>query len=210
MNLTDEAERLKDIRKILGKSSKKVILGSGDDATVAISPKKQLITAIHTLVEGVHFDLNYTNPSELGHKVLAVALSDMAAMGATPLYASFSIASRQDMSDPFIREFYRGVIKLAKKYKVDVIGTETAESPSFLVVHVVVQGEPQKKFLARKGAKPGDLIGVTGPLGASAAGLNCLRILGRDKLTNHPDIVKAHLTPTPKLAESKPLFKAVP
>jgi len=201
MALSGEFEIIREIEQTLGKPSKKVLLGIGDDAAVTKSAKGKLVSTIDTLVENVHFDLTYMTPHELGHKALAVNLSDLAAMGSTPLYVLVSLGLRQELSDPFVIEFYEGMKKLARKYKVDVIGGNLVQSPTALLVDVVALGEAPGGYVTRTGAKNGDWIAVTGTLGASAAGLNGLKRLGRGEMHNYESLVQAHLRPEPRVKE---------
>ena len=127
------------------------------------------------LVEGVHFRLDWTSPEDLGWKALAVNLSDLAAMGATPGRALISIAV-----DPARRELVtavaRGLQSLAGQTGTQVVGGDTVRSPGPLVINVALVGEAHPgRLLRRDAARPGDLLAVTGRLGASAAALACSR-----------------------------------
>ncbi len=197
--LQDEFEIIRSIQRHLGKPSKRVLLPIGDDAAVCKPPQHNLIATIDTLVEGVHFDLSYMTARELGHKSLAVNLSDIAAMGGKPLYALVSLGLKQDLNDFFIQEFYLGLKSLAKKHGVDVIGGNLVQSPMSLVVDIALLGEG-KKYFTRSGAKSGDLIAVTGQLGSSAGGLNLLKRIGRMNLdSKDEELTRAHLMPEPKI-----------
>jgi len=207
MSLHDELALLRGIQGVLGKPSSRVLLGIGDDAAVVAPPKGKMVATVDTMVEGVHFDLAYTNAFELGHKALAVNLSDMAAMGATPLYALVSVGLPQSTTEHFVEELYRGIRQLAKKYKVDIIGGNTVQSPSATVIDISLIGEANKTYFTRSGAKPGDLIAVTGFLGNSAAGLNCLKRLGRNNMDSLKALMTAHLLPEPRVKESLALLK---
>jgi thiamine-monophosphate kinase len=205
MPLGDEFEIIKVIKKTLGKPSKNVLLGIGDDAAVLAPARGKMVVTVDSMVEGVHFDLHYTTAAELGHKALAVSLSDCAAMGARPMYALVSLGLKQELGQHFITSLYEGMKRLAKQHKVDIVGGNIVQSPTALIVDVTVIGETKKKALTRGGARPGDIIAVTGDLGGSAAGLNCLRRLGRDKLGTRPEIVARHLRPTPRIKEADAL-----
>lgn len=208
MSLQDEFEVISLIKRTLGKPSKRVELAIGDDAAVVRSPKGHLIATVDTLVEGIHFDLSYMNPNELGHKALAVNLSDIAAMGATPLYALVSIGLKQELNSFFVEEMYRGIRDLAKKFHVDIIGGNTVQSPTAVIVDVTVLGEA-KKVVTRSGARPGDLIAVSGPLGGSTAGLNTLKRLGRHAMPEELEgLLDLHLRPMPRVKEALELMKS--
>jgi len=207
MSLHDEFELIRGIQGVLGRPSRRVILGIGDDAAVVKPPKGNLVATVDTMVEGVHFDLAYTTPQELGYKALAVNLSDMAAMGATPLYALVSVGLQQSTTEHFVGELYQGIRKLAKRFDVDIIGGNTVQSPTATVIDISLIGEASKTFITRSGARVGDLIAVTGPLGESAAGLNCLKRLGRQNLDRLKGLVNAHLMPEPRVKEALALVK---
>ncbi len=208
LSLHDEFELIRSIKKTVGSNSKRVCLPIGDDAAVAESPKGKLVATIDTMVEGVHFDLTYTTPRELGHKALAVSLSDIAAMGATPLYALVSIGLKQELQEYFVTELYEGMKALSKKYGVDIIGGNTVQAPQAILVDVALVGQVGKTFFTRSGAKFGDCLAVTGSLGTSAAGLSCLKLLGRQETNHHPELLRAHLMPEPRIRESLALQAA--
>lgn len=207
--LHDELEIISLIKKTLGTTGPKVIVGIGDDAAVVRPPRGKMLATVDTLVEGVHFDLSYTKPRELGRKAMAVSLSDLAAMGAKPLYALVSVGLKQEMSRFFVEELYIGIRELAREYGVDVIGGNTVQSPTVLLVDVALIGEGDR-CLTRSGASPGDVICVTGQLGNSAAGLNLLKRLGRSNIDRKlRRLVASHLTPVPRVKEARIIMKAV-
>lgn len=161
---------IKDISKIIGKNSKSVIKGIGDDcAVIDAGAKRYLLAATDTIVESVHFDLGYYSYFDVGWKALAVNLSDIAAMGGVPKYALVSLGLTKKTKPRDVLSIYKGMKQLAKKYCVDIVGGDIVRSPEKLSVTVSIMGEAdKKKVLYRKGAKPGDLIMVTGAFGASA------------------------------------------
>ncbi|MBI1860034.1 MAG: thiamine-phosphate kinase [Deltaproteobacteria bacterium] len=198
----DELAMIQRLTRVLGRPGRRVKVGIGDDAAVVDSPRAPLIATVDTLVENVHFDLHYTNPRELGHKALAVNLSDIAAMGATPLYALISIGLKQEMGTFFVEELYEGIRRLARRFKVDVIGGNTVQSPTAVVINVTLLGAAKQPLL-RSGARVGDRVCVTGFLGDSAAGLNVLKRLGRYEVPAVlKNCVQRHLIPTPRVKEA--------
>lgn len=199
--LNDELALIRSIRKIVGKGGPRVHVGIGDDAAVVQSPRGKCVATIDTMVEGVHFDLTYMRPRELGHKALAINLSDMAAMAARPLYALVSIGLKQELSTYFVEELYEGLRSLAKKYSVDIIGGNTVQSPTAILIDVALFGESSRPVL-RSGAKLGDIICVTGTLGDSAAGLNLLKKFGRNRAMEFKGLVERHLVPVPRVAQA--------
>lgn len=164
-----EFELIRNISKIIGKHSKNVVKGIGDDcAVIDAGGKKYLLAATDTIVESVHFDLRYYSYFDVGWKALAVNLSDIAAMGGIPKYALVSLGMTKKTTSKDVLEIYKGMKKLAKQYSVDIIGGDTVLSPEKLVVTVSLIGEVEKKKVVyRKGAKPGDLIMVTGAFGGA-------------------------------------------
>ncbi len=149
-----------------------VVVGIGDDAAVLrVTPGSLLVASSDMLVEGVHFLKDRIPARALGHKLLAISLSDMAAMGATPKFALVSLALPQDTEVEFIQNVYDGLHCLADRFGVSLVGGDTV-SASQLVLDLTVLGEVvPDNYRLRSGARSGDLIIVTGDLGSSAAGL---------------------------------------
>ena len=145
------------------------VLGVGDDAAlVKVAKGMELAVSTDMLVSGTHFYPD-TDPYKLGHKALAVNLSDMAAMGATPRWATLALAL-PEVDEKWLKPFAKGFMDLARAQEVDLIGGDTARGP--LNICVQIMGEvPAGKALRRDGAKPGDEIWVSGRLGDAALAL---------------------------------------
>lgn len=203
---------IRRIREVIGPHGPRVLRGIGDDAAVLQAPQGKLLATIDMLVEGVHFDLRFARPQELGHKALAVNLSDIAAMGGTPLYALVSLGLRPGLNEDFVAEVYAGMHELARRQGLDLVGGDTVRSPQSLVIDISVLGETSGPAIERRGARPGELVCVSGPLGSSAAGLELMKQLGRSECEDRGfgDLIGAHLLPRPRLAEARALAAAGP
>lgn len=162
------------------------VKGVGDDAAV-IQPSATQVVTTDILIEGIHFDLVYTPLKHLGYKSVIVNLSDVYAMNAIPKQILVSLAISNRFSVEAIEEIYDGVKLACQKYNVDLVGGDTTASPKGLVINVVAIGEQDKdKIATRNTAKEGDLLCVSGDLGAAYMGLT---ILQREKqvFLNAPD-----------------------
>ena len=144
-----------------------VVKGIGDDtAVVPLDAKRYLLLTTDMLMEGVHFERK-ASPRAIGYKALACSISDIAAMGGRPRYALVSLGVPGSLSWAFVRDLYEGMDTLARKFGVAVVGGDTIKSAK-LVINVALTGEANKADVVyRSGARPGDLIFVTGPLGKS-------------------------------------------
>ncbi|HKR21087.1 MAG TPA: thiamine-phosphate kinase [Pyrinomonadaceae bacterium] len=150
------------------------VTGIGDDAAVfQVAAGKETVITTDLLVEDIDFRRTTTTPYLLGHKALAVSLSDIAAMGARPRWSltSFGITSDVWQTD-FATDFYSGLFELANRYGVQLIGGDTSRTDDKILIDSIVIGEcSANQAVKRTGAKPGDQIFVTGSLGGAAAGL---------------------------------------
>lgn len=151
------------------------LLSVGDDAAVIDQFGRQTVITTDMLVEGVHFDLMYTPLKHLGYKAVAVNLSDICAMFATPTHITLSIAISNRFSVEALDEFYEGVYAACEKYNVDLVGGDTTSSSKGFIISITAIGEvTPDSFVTRSGAKTGDLICVSGDLGAAYIGLQLL------------------------------------
>lgn len=151
------------------------LLSVGDDAAVIDQFGRQTVITSDMLIEGIHFDLMYTPLKHLGYKAISVNLSDICAMFATPTHVTLNIGISNKFSVEALDEFYEGVYAACEKYNVDLIGGDTCSSQKGFVISVTAIGEvASNKFVTRSGAKKGDLICVTGDLGAAYLGLQLL------------------------------------
>ncbi|MEW6661298.1 MAG: thiamine-phosphate kinase [Bacillota bacterium] len=198
------------IKQIVGAAGPGVELGIGDDAAVLQPPQGRMLVTMDMLVEGVHFDLSFINPFQLGAKALAVNISDIAAMGGRPRYVLVSLGATDLTSDKEVEELYQGMVQMAHSSGASLVGGDTVRSPGGVVIDVVVIGEADYP-VTRGGARPGQLVGVTGQLGASAAGLGWLKakkagpVPGGLPSGYEAEVVAAHLAPAPRVAAGQAL-----
>src|SRR5690242_14463886 len=151
------------------------IVGVGDDAAVIDHFGKQTVITTDLLIEGIHFDLMYMPLKHLGYKSVVVNLSDVYAMNATPTQVTVSIGISNRFSVEALNEFYEGIYAACEKYKVDLAGGDTSSSQKGFIISVTAIGEvAPNKFVKRSTANKGDLICVSGDLGAAFLGLTLL------------------------------------
>jgi thiamine-monophosphate kinase len=182
---------------------KDVVLGIGDDcAVLAPIANQNIVVTTDTLVAGVHFPFD-TSPRAIGHKAVAVNLSDIAAMGAKPSWLSLAL-TLPDIDEPWLIEFCEGVFELCEFYNVELIGGDTTQGP--LSITITAQGlTPEGSYLSRSGAKSGDWLYVTGELGDAALALQ--QITGRvDLEPQFIDIIRNKLDyPKPRVLAGQTL-----
>src|SRR4030095_10947439 len=143
------------------------IVGVGDDAAIIDHYGKQTVITTDLLIEGVHFDLMYTPLKHLGYKSVIVNLSDVYAMNATPTQITMSIGISNRFSLEAMEEFYEGVHAACKEYGVDLVGGDTSSSQKGMIISVTAVGEVvPDKYVMRSTARKGDLLCVSGYLGA--------------------------------------------
>ena len=173
----------------------------GDDC--AVLPKdsrRDLVITTDLLVEDIDFRLDWSKPEFIGHKSLAVSLSDVAAMGAKPVWSMVSIGVPERVwKTDFVDEFYDGYLNLAKRFGVELIGGDVSKTPDKIVIDSIVAGEVKKgKAILRSGAKVGDLIFITGNLGGAAAGLKLLENGEEFGNSNFQNLFLRQLVPNPQ------------
>ncbi|MBI5675321.1 MAG: thiamine-phosphate kinase [Nitrospirae bacterium] len=186
-------DNLKNLCKI---KKRDLITGIGDDAAVVKSQSKNYLLTSDMLLEGVHFDLSFTTFYQLGYKTLSVNISDIFAMGGKPKYFLLNLGIPQTCNLQDIKEIYRGLNEIAKKFGIAIVGGDTCASKKGLVLSGTLIGETGHAIM-RKGAVPGDSIFVTGPLGDSAMGLELLKKPGTTKSDIGTSLIKRHLMPEP-------------
>jgi thiamine-monophosphate kinase len=192
------AERLL-ISRIRGQARRRpgLAAGIGDDCAILQIPAglQTLVTTDFSL-EGVHFRREWHPAEAVGHRCLARGLSDIAAMGGSPLAAFLSLALPPNLPQSWVNQFVKGLLKLAEKFKVSLAGGDTAQSRSGVLADIVVVGSvPRGKAIRRTGARPGDRIYVTGALGGAAAAFNLLFSGRKLKPADFP----RHFHPMPRI-----------
>lgn len=194
--------------EIVGKASKHdLVLGIGDDAAAWRTEKSIQIGTTDTLIQDVHFTLGTATWRELGWKALAINISDIAAMGAIPTYALVSLGLPADTEVENVVELYRGLMKIAAKFAVDILGGDVSSAPVVIINLSIIGKATLDNLLTRAAALPGDQIAVSGYLGQAAAGLRMLN----SGLEFDPETTaflrKAHLCPSPRVAEGQTLVQ---
>ena len=175
-NLT-EAALIARIQQHLPPAPDWLLVGIGDDAAVVEPERNRVeVLSVDALVEGVHFDRAFVPPDAIGHRALAVNLSDLAAMGAAPRLALLSFALPSDLPLADFDGIVAGLARLAARHRIHVAGGNLTRSPGPLMIDITVVGSVKRRqALTRAGARPGDEIYVSGTIGAAAAGLGMLR-----------------------------------
>lgn len=205
MRISDSGEFgfIDRIRKKLIAPGANVIKGIGDDCAVFRSSGGRFgLLTTDMLVENVHFRPDWTTPFLLGRKSLSVNLSDIAAMGGVPSHALVGIGIPAETRIDFLDGFYEGLNSVASEFEVSLVGGDTVNSPAGIVINVAVDGQvPENEILYRKGARPGDVVFLTGTVGSAAAFLD---------LSNHDreydgesELGKHHRDPRPHIREGR-------
>lgn len=193
----DELDLISSFRRLLSVRGDRVVRGSGDDAAV-VRGGDLAVTSIDVVVDGVHFERTTHSPGDIGHKALATALSDLAAMGVEAGEAYVALGVPGDFGEDEAIGLVEAMETLCERTGTTVAGGDLSASPVlFVAVTVTGWGEA---FVGRDGARVGDLVGVTGTLGGSGMGLELLRG-GGPKLDAHvrEALVRRHLRPEPQL-----------
>jgi thiamine-monophosphate kinase len=179
-----------------------VLLGVGDDAAVVETARNRLeVLSVDAIVEGVHFDRAFTPPAAIGHRALAVNLSDLAAMGAMPRLALLSLALPPSLPLAEFDGMIASLSAVASRFRIAVVGGNLTRIDGPLVVDITVVGTVKKRqVLTRAGARAGDDLYVTGSIGAAAAGLQMLQAgIERQAASREQPCVQRYLYPEPRL-----------
>lgn len=184
----------------------KDVTGIGDDCAVMPSGNGELLFSTDLLMEGVHFLRDESSAEDIGWKAAAVNLSDIAAMGGTPVATFLSIALPKDAQGDWAERFIEGYAQISRMYDVPLLGGDTTSSLRDIAVNVGILGRcPSGKRAMRSGAKPGDTIYVTGHLGDSAGGLQAI-LKGIDRNDMVQTLIARHKRPVPRVNEGRALM----
>ena len=190
--------------RLRGVPAERVLVGIGDDAAVwQPAHGNRAVITTDALVEGVHFTRDAMSARDAGHRALAANLSDVAAMGARPVLATIALGFPPETNPAWLLEAYDGIAALAKRVRCAIAGGDLTRAAA-IVFAITVVGEVRASNLkTRGGARPGDIVAATGPLGASRAGL---LIAGRPELAAEPELagaLEAYRRPEPRLREGR-------
>ncbi len=201
-----ELDLIASFEELLGPGGQRVLRGPGDDASV-VQARGFAVSSIDTVTEGTHFTLDTHSPADVGHKALATALSDLAAMGAEPGEAHVALTLPQGFDADAARALVGGMAELAQRLGVSIVGGDVVTG-TCLTVTVSVTGwvDDAGLVVGRDGARPGHDVWVTGSLGGSAAGLLVLE--GAAQVPDASDLVARHRRPEPQLAAGAAFARA--
>lgn len=174
-----------------------LIKGIGDDAAVFRQVSNDIVTAVDTFVENIHFTRETMSAFSIGYRVLAANISDMAAMGAKPTFYLVSVVIPQHWKIEEVQEIFRGMSYLSRKYKMDLIGGDTVSGKELSISISVIGYVKKGKARYRSLSKPGDIVFVTGTLGDSQAGLYIL--MNNGKYKNEEYFINRHQKPSPRI-----------
>jgi thiamine-monophosphate kinase len=208
-----EVELVRAIRRVLSGQAPGVVVGVGDDAAVVEPGMYQGVLTTDLLIEGVHFELGSTAPHDLGHKAVTVNVSDVAAMGAVPRYGLASVGLPASVESAWVMELYGGMREAADEYGMALVGGDTSGSDRAIVAMTVYGQVSAGKAVTRSGARPGDVLAVTGSLGGSAGGLRIARAAPdaqKDLLSTDwgRDLMSRHERPVARVGEGQTLAGA--
>lgn len=200
------------MKRRTGRSRTPVLRGIGDDAAVIrLNHRQLLLLSTDVLIEGIHFDPSTSSMEDIGYKAVVSNLSDIAAMGGTPQYIMVALAVPPSQTSASIDRLYDGLVRACRHYKVQLVGGDTSASPRSLFLCVSITGLCRdRRFLARGGARIGDLLYVTGTLGDSLCGLRILQQRARSQSASRSNasskrhlgfLVNRHLHPVARVGE---------
>jgi len=189
--------------------SRRTLLGPGDDCAVIAPARRPQLATIDSMVEGVHFRLEWFKPAALGARALAVNLSDIAAMGGRPHSCLVNLGVRPGLTPALLERIYAGLRRAARETEVDLIGGNVT-SAAQLTLTIALMGEADLQVLRRDRARPGDAIFVTGTLGDGALGWRLLAGQLRASPVARRMLIRRYLAPNARLAAGMRLARLTP
>jgi len=205
-----EFDLIERLEKILPQEGDGVVTAIGDDCAVLDVDGEQLLWTTDAAIEGVHFLPYLATPEQIGSKALLSNLSDVAAMGGRPRYATLSISLPSDAAVEWVEGLYRGIAEQAREAGVAIVGGNTSRSPYAVRIDISVIGTaPAAEILRRSGAKAGDVVLVTGTVGDAYCGLESVF---HPTIPVNPDtrniLIERYRSPIPRLAEARVIAKS--
>jgi len=199
MDLTED-ELLAAIGRVLSGAGPEVIVGPGDDAAVVRAGSGELVITTDAMVEGVHFRSDLTTPRDLGYKAIAVNVSDIAAMAASPRFALCALTLTDAIDAAWVVELAGGMRECCEEFALSLVGGNLSRGGEISIVVTVTGEVAPGRAVRRSGAKPGDRVVVTGSLGGSAAGLRVAS--QRSWSDDERDALRLSMRPVPRVGEA--------
>lgn len=201
-----EIETIRRLLERVSSADPSVVLGPGDDCALLAPNDEEAVLTCDAMVEGVHFDFGYFTPEDLGHRVIAANLSDLASMGAEPWAAVLSLAAPGDTPAATFERLYDGIAGIADRYGLAVVGGDVVGSRGGIFISAALLGKvPPGTAMTRAGAVPGAVLILTGEVGLAQAGLDslsgCVKLPPGAKKTAE----ERHLRPEPRVKLGKRL-----
>jgi len=204
--VADEFERIESLRECFAHAGADVMLGIGDDAAILAGDARPQVLSVDVAVEGVHFRRDLLSWQDVGRRAAAAALSDLAAMGATPRAALCSLILPADFDDDALRHMAVGIAETCAAHRAAVVGGNLARGGELSLTTTVVGHAPAVP-LTREGAREGDGVYVTGELGSAALGLACL-LAGHARGADAAPFVARWRRPSARITEGQRLAAA--
>ena len=194
----DENNIYKLLNKSFIKKNKSFVNTIGDDAAIWKFGKKQIAISCDSQIENIHFTQKFSNLYQIGYRSITIAISDLSAMGANPLFFTNSLNIKKGMQVKEINKIYEGFKAAAKDYNIELVGGNIVSS-NFFSIDITVVGDIKNNFISR-GAKNNEKLYVTGNIGSANAGL---RLLKKNISTKPNELINSYKKPSPNILESK-------
>jgi thiamine-monophosphate kinase len=199
MDLTED-QLIAAINRVLSGAGHEVVVGPGDDAAVVSPGSGELVLTTDSMIEGVHFRNELTTPRDLGYKSIAVNVSDVAAMAASPRFAICALALTDAIDSGWVVELAGGMRECCDEFGLTLVGGNLSRGSEVSIVVTVTGEVVPGRAVRRDGARPGDRLVVTGSLGGSAAGLRMAS--QRSWSDDEHDALRRYMRPTPRVGEA--------